>query len=163
MFGALSSNDDGHSVFRKGKTMMRRKGFTLVELVVVILILGILAGVAAPKMLNTSAKATDNGIKQTLAIVRDAIELYQANNGGALPPCNATGTDFIPLVQTYIRGAVFPKSPLAASAVAGQVKGTTGVTTPDGTTGWMYNSGTGEFIVNSSAMSASSAGPYSSF
>ena len=142
--------------------MMRRKGFTLVELVVVILILGILAGVAAPKMLNTSAKATDNGIKQTLAIVRDAIELYQANNGGNLPPCNVTGSDFIPLVQPYIRGALFPKSPLAAPAVASQVKGVA-TTTADNSTGWMYNTGTGEFIVNSNAASASGAGLYSTF
>ena len=136
--------------------MMRRKGFTLVELVVVILILGILAGVAAPKMLNTSAKATDNGIKQTLAIVRDAIELYQANNG-ALPACNATdGANFISFVQPYIRGSVFPKSPLMGGAAAGYVKGVT-TTTPDATTGWMYNTNTGEFIVNSSAGSASNA------
>lgn len=142
--------------------MMRRKGFTLVELVVVILILGILAGVAAPKMLNTSAKATDNGIKQTLAIVRDAIELYQANNGGALPPCDATGTTFIPVVQPYIRGATFPKSPLLSGAVASQVKGVA-TTTADNSTGWMYNTGSGEFIINSNAVSASGVGLYSSF
>lgn len=37
-------------------------GFTLIELVVVILILGILAGVAAPKLLSVSGEATDNGL-----------------------------------------------------------------------------------------------------
>jgi general secretion pathway protein G len=126
--------------------MMRRKGFTLVELVVVILILGILAGVAAPKMLNTSKQATTNGVKQTLAIVRDAIELYVAQNG-TIPACNATGSDFKLLVAKYIRGS-FPKSPLAAAAVADHVKGVAN-STADGTTGWLYNTTTGEFICNS--------------
>ena len=65
--------------------MSQRNGFTLIELVVVIMILGILAAVAAPKLLNTSATAIDNGLKQTLAVVRDAIELFVAENGGTLP------------------------------------------------------------------------------
>ena len=46
---------------------------------------GFLAAVAAPRFLDTSAGATDNGIKQSLGVVRDAIELYAAENGGALP------------------------------------------------------------------------------
>lgn len=65
--------------------MKHRSAFTLVELVVVIMILGILAGVAAPKLLNTSAAATENSLRTTLSVVRDAIELYAAQNGGDRP------------------------------------------------------------------------------
>jgi prepilin-type N-terminal cleavage/methylation domain-containing protein len=132
--------------------MSRRNGFTLVELVVVILILGILAGVAAPKMFNTSAKATDNGLKQTLAIVRDAIELYRAQNG-ALPGCTGTGADFKLLLKDFVRGP-FPKSPVGLQN--DQVKPASGnPLVADGTvTGWMYNATTGEFICNCLTASA---------
>ena len=65
--------------------MRKHKGFTLIELVVVVMILGILAAVAAPKLLGTSSTASDNGIKETLGVVRDAIERYTAEHGGALP------------------------------------------------------------------------------
>jgi prepilin-type N-terminal cleavage/methylation domain-containing protein len=144
--------------------MMRRKGFTLVELVVVILILGILAGVAAPKMFNTSAKATDNGLKQTLGIVRDAIELYQAQNGGALPSPITTGPDIINALKPYMRGS-FPKSPVHGSAAtAASVTITTGTTTANGSTGWMYNKDNGEFICNNTGMSATDGSvAYSAF
>ena len=41
---------------------------------------------APPKLFQTSGTATDNGLRQTLTVVRDAIDLYAADNAGALPP-----------------------------------------------------------------------------
>ena len=129
----------------------KSKGFTLVELVVVIMILGILAAVAAPKLLNTSGTATDNGLRQTLAIVRDAIELHAAENGGALPPCTGTGADFHTALQPYIRG------PFPESLVGTQDADITPVTgtgaTADNSTGWMFNTQDGTFIINSNSTS----------
>ena len=45
-------------------------------LVVVVMILGILAAVAAPKLLGTSSTAADNGLKETLSVIRDAVERF---------------------------------------------------------------------------------------
>lgn len=140
----------------------RRNAFTLVELVVVILILGILAGVAAPKLLNTSKTATDNGLRQTLSIVRDAIELYTADQG-TLPPCANATTSLQDALKPYIRGT-FPSSPIGVQN--NQVTATT--TTPvvaDGspTTGWKYNTSTGEFICNDGGLSGDGATTYDKF
>jgi general secretion pathway protein G len=147
--------------------MTRRAGFTLIELVVVIMILGILAGVAAPKFFSTSGTATDNGVKQSLAIVRDAIELYAANNAGALPPCDAGGASFRTAVAPYIRGGAtaFPVCPVGPAACRDfnitPVTGTPVGLVADGT-GWKYSTDLGTFIVNNE--NASSLGPiYSSF
>lgn len=127
--------------------MNRQKGFTLVELVVVILILGILAGVAAPKLLNTSGTATDNGLRQTLAVVRDAIELYAAQNNGDLPPCSGTGADFRTALETYLRGD-FPPSPVGTEDE--DITPTAAADpTADDNTGWMFSTTSGTFICNS--------------
>ena len=131
--------------------MNKKSGFTLVELVVVIMILGILAGVAAPKFLSTSGTATDNGLRQTLSIVRDAIELYAADNAGQLPPCTGTGADFRGALEgTYLRGT-FPKSPVG-SVKDNLVKAGSAA---DGVTGWMFDTSTGEFIANETSASNS--------
>jgi prepilin-type N-terminal cleavage/methylation domain-containing protein len=127
----------------------QRNGFTLIELVVVILILGILAGVGAPKLFSTSGTATENGLRQTLSIIRDGIELYSADNAGSFPPCTTDGTgagNFHELMKTYIRGK-FPVSPVGTGDNLIKTSAADPVVA-DGTTGWMYNPTTGEFICN---------------
>jgi general secretion pathway protein G len=125
--------------------MRKQKGFTLIELVVVVMILGILAAVAAPKLLNTSSTAADNGMKQTLGVVRDAIERYAAERSGQLPG-SSIDTDLV--TNGYIRGA-FPKNPLTGTADVETV-GTAGPLTGD-TSGkaWKYSTLDGSFICNS--------------
>ena len=136
----------------------QRNGFTLIELVVVILILGILAGVGAPKLFSTSGVAAENGLKQTLSIVRDGIELYAADNAGAFPPCTGDGTgagNFHELMSEYVRGK-FPTSPVGSQDNLIKPSSADPVVA-DGTTGWMYNPTTGEFICNSTAATPSDA------
>lgn len=131
--------------------MKRQSGFTLVELVVVIMILGVLAAVAAPKFMSTSATASDNGLKQSLGVVRDAIELYAAQNAGTYPGDAGTEADFKADIQPYLRGTGFPKCPVAKKdnsiRVATGNSALAGEATP--TASWAYNKDTGEFICNS--------------
>jgi general secretion pathway protein G len=138
----------------------RRPAFSLVELVVVIMILGILAAVAAPKLLQTSGAATDNGLKQTLTVVRDAIELYAADHGGALPGADGNQATFKTNLESYLRGS-FPECPVGAKDA--DVKMSSGATAIAGvaspTEGWHYNYTTGEFIANYSA-NAGDGTPY---
>ena len=65
-------------------------GLSLVELLVVMLILGILAGIAVPNFINQRAKANDGTAKAITRAAAVAIEAYGQDNLGAYD--NATGT-----------------------------------------------------------------------
>ena len=58
-----------------------KKGFTLVELVVVIAILGILAGIAVPRFMDATASARGAKIVADLRTIDSAIMMYTAQNG----------------------------------------------------------------------------------
>jgi len=61
--------------------MNNNKGFTLVELVVVIAILGILSAIAIPKFFGTTAKANRTAVEANLRVIESAATLYEAENG----------------------------------------------------------------------------------
>ena len=130
--------------------MSRKNGFTLVELVVVVLILGILAAIAAPKIITNTGDAEDSGIAQTLSNIRDAIELYRAENG-VYPP-NAASNDLHTELDDYLRGSNFPKVKVGAQNSSDVVNDVTPpVTSTGGAEGWVYNPNTGDIIINSNA------------
>jgi prepilin-type N-terminal cleavage/methylation domain-containing protein len=145
---------------------MSQKGFTLVELLVVILILGILAAIAAPKLLDTSGEATDNGLRQTLSVVRDAIERFSVNNGGKLPGADGSPLTFKKNLARYLRGP-FPKAPVGPAQGDNRVRmigdgvQLTGRANP--VRAWRYDYTTGEFIFNYSGTSSDGVTRYDEF
>lgn len=125
------------------KTNRIRKGFSLVELVVVILIMGVLAAVAAPKMFDTAETARTNGTKQSLAVIRDALELYKSQNDGYPLTAAALETG----LSTYIKGS-FPKNSHNDLNTIEEV--TTTPTVATGSSGWFYNTTDGTIKANHS-------------
>lgn len=59
----------------------RPRGFTLVELIVVMAIVALLASLAAPRFVRSLDTARENTLKTTLATLRDAIDQYAADRG----------------------------------------------------------------------------------
>jgi len=60
-------------------TYHRQKGFTLVELIIIIVILGILAAVAIPKYIDMKAEASNSTARTILGGLRDAATLVYVN------------------------------------------------------------------------------------
>jgi len=59
--------------------MKQRKGFTLVELMIVVLILGALAVIAIPRIVGGAATAKTNACSTNVDLINSQIELYYAN------------------------------------------------------------------------------------
>jgi prepilin-type N-terminal cleavage/methylation domain-containing protein len=69
----------------------KRKGFSLVELVIVIIILGIIAAIAIPRISSGSKNAGEASLKADLATLRNAIDWYYGEHNMTFPGAAADG------------------------------------------------------------------------
>ena len=60
---------------------MCRRGFTLIELLVVMAIIATLLSVALPRYFGSVERAKETTLKQSLSVMRDALDKYRADHG----------------------------------------------------------------------------------
>ena len=81
------------------KMFRKDEGFTLVELMVVVLIIGILVAIAIPVFNAAKANAQRKSCYANQRTIEGACQTYAASNNGAMP------ADVAALVPTYIKNA----------------------------------------------------------
>lgn len=64
---------------------VRRRAFTLIEILIVVAILGVLAAIVVPRYSDASDRAEESAIRKDLQTLRAQIEMYAFDHGGSPP------------------------------------------------------------------------------
>jgi len=152
--------------------MKAKSGFTLVEILIVVVILGILAAIVIPQFTEASTEAKTSSLCTDLQSVRSQIELYKIQHNDNLPGV---------IKGTHTAGATFEQAMTGYTDIFGEVKLAAGpdiygpylqkmpanqfvdssvvikgtaeppAVVDDGTQGWYFNTDTGKFRATDSA------------
>lgn len=146
--------------------MRNERGFTLIELVIVMVVLGIMAALAIPKFLDLSGDAKKSAVQGALGGTRSAIANFYAKQAAS------TGTGAYPTVaqledSTSVMDGPMADNPYDSTSPKNEVSPTTAsakgtapcidsVTTAASVKSWCYKASTGEFWTNTSVASENS-------
>lgn len=165
-----------------------RRAFSLIEVVIVAVILGIIAAICIPRMTHAGQTAAQSALAGEMAVWRNALDLYQNDHGGAYPKNSSTliaqltqytdaaGTvceskDAIHCFGPYLRSVptlplLDPSTTLAiphgSNSVSSTLIGGAPSTIVSGGCGWLYD-GAGNIYPNSGPLADSDGKLFNSY
>jgi len=139
----------------------RNRGFSLVELLIVVTMLAIIAAIAVPQFLDASEDARESALATDLQMLRRQAQVYKMQHGGRGPHLDENDQLDKDNLSARLTGRTTPEgkldangtygpymkqwpiNPFCTGATAGQVVFGTDTSPPrDGSAGWYYNTKT---------------------
>jgi prepilin-type N-terminal cleavage/methylation domain-containing protein len=81
----LKETDEAMKSAHRKFWVMVQRGFTLVELLIVVIILAILAAIVIPQFSSATVDASESALDSNLNVLRSAIDLYRVQHNGKYP------------------------------------------------------------------------------
>jgi prepilin-type N-terminal cleavage/methylation domain-containing protein len=148
------------------------KGFTLIELMIVVVIIGILASIAIPKFADLMTRSKESAVKGALASLRSAVSIYYSDTDGLWPGNMSSATLFVSALTTdgkYLNAMPYATIPAPGShAKSNRVRVAAGFIDYSSSAVWWWQRAptgplTGRVAVNCNHMDSAGTTVWSSF